>query len=244
MKIKVLTLNIYRYYINWEKRKQLIINYIKKQNPDIVFFQECFDDGRYNSADENQAKQLNKVLKYKECIYSIAEMLRTEGKKVLKTSVFDGLGCLSKFTVKKIENIRLKRHEGDKHFRIIQKLIFNIKNKNLIIYHTHFSNRDNFAKWQLEETIELVKKEKTIPMIVGDLNIKITEDIKEVTGNIYKNSWNENIYISYPSHNEVLDYILIPKIWSFEQIICEKDDLSDHRPLIAEINLQSKDHKT
>jgi endonuclease/exonuclease/phosphatase family metal-dependent hydrolase len=237
MKIKLLTLNIYRYYANWEKRKRLIINYIKQQNPDLVFLQECFDDGRYNNYGDNQAEQLNKELNYDGCVYSIAEMLRTEGKEKLKTSVFDGLGCLTRFPIINLKNLRLTQHEGDNHFRIIQKLIFNINEKNLIIYHTHYSNRDNFAKWQLEETMDLIKKEKSIPLIVGDLNIRVTDDIIKVASKIYKISWTEKNYVGYPAHNEVLDYILIPKKWNFKEIICEKDGLSDHRPLIAIINL-------
>ena len=60
--IKILTLNLFRYYDSWEKRKIRIIKYIKEQKPDIVSFQECFDDGRYNGPNENQAIQLNKEI--------------------------------------------------------------------------------------------------------------------------------------------------------------------------------------
>ena len=147
------------------------------------------------------------------------------------------MGCLSKFSIKDVKDIRLKQNKGDRHFRIIQRLIFNINSKNLIVYHTHYSNRDDFAKWQLEETMNLVNSEKSIPLIVGDLNIRITNDINEVSGEKYKSSWDKKNYFGYPSHNEILDYVLIPKNWNFEKIICNKDGLSDHRPLIAVIDI-------
>jgi endonuclease/exonuclease/phosphatase family metal-dependent hydrolase len=230
--IKILSLNLWRYYGNWEKRKINIIKYIKKQKPDVVFFQECFDDGRYNNSNENQAKQLNNLLGFENYVYSIAEMLRTEQNTILTTSVFDGLGCLSKFPIVSVQTLRLKQHETDKHFRIIQKITLNVKRK-IIFYHTHFSNRDNLARLHLKETINLAISEKTLPIIVGDLNIKLIKDIIDIASKNYKISWVEKNYCSYPSKNEVLDYILIPKNINFIEITCNKEGLSDHYPLLT-----------
>lgn len=237
MKLKILSLNLFRYYDEWERRKPLIANYIREQNPDIVMFQECFDDGRHNGPDENQASQINKELRFKQCIYHIAEMLRTERKMLLTTSVFDGLGFLSNHPIIESCAIRLKQHEEDGHFRIIQRIVLTIQGNKIILFHTHFSNHDSWARWQLEETLEYAKKEEKLPIIGGDLNIKITDDIMQLTKDSYLNSWAEKEYTSYPAKNEVLDYVLIPKKMSFVNIICDKDGLSDHRPLVVEIEV-------
>ena len=47
----------------------------------------------------------------------------------------------------------------------------------------------------------------------------------------------EKKYISYPKGNFTLDYILIPKKYKFKNLKCEGKNLSDHRALIAEINV-------
>jgi len=102
----------------------------------------------------------------------------------------------------------------------------------VIFYHTHFSNRDPWAFLHLEETITLSKSENELPIIVGDLNIK---SAGEIVKNNYKISWMKSKYCSYPSKNDTLDYVLIPKKWTFGDINCTKDGLSDHRPLITHI---------
>ncbi|MBU2639126.1 MAG: endonuclease/exonuclease/phosphatase family protein [Nanoarchaeota archaeon] len=234
--MKILTLNLYRYYENWEKRKNLIVKYIQEQNPGIIFLQECFDDARYNTPKNNQAIQLNKKLNYKECVYDIAEKLCTEREKPITASVFDGLGCLSRFEIIEKNKISLKKSKDDKHFRIIQRFLFKINKKKFLFYHTHYSNRDGWAREHLKETIQLANKEKLQPIIVGDLNIRLTEDIQKFTKSKYLNSWEIKDYISYPSEEEVLDYVLIPKTMKFINILCDKDGLSDHRPLVVEIN--------
>lgn len=238
--IKILTLNIWRYYGNWEERKKKIVSYIRKENPDVIFLQECFDDGRYNFFGDNQGNQLNLALNYKYLNYSIAEMLRTESKKILKTSVFDGLACLSSMPIVEVKNFRLKQAEEDEHFRIIQKIVVQNDGLPISFYHVHFSNRDNLARMHLKETLDLAAKELLRPIIVGDFNMRMVQDLIDIAESAYEISWLEKKYFSYPLKNETLDYVLLPKgKYRFINIVCDEDELSDHRPLLAMIKLEN-----
>ncbi len=229
-----MTFNIWRYYGDWEQRKEKIITYIKEEKPDIIFLQECFDDGRYNILGDNQAVQLNSNLNYKYCHYSISEMLRTENKQILRTSVFDGLGCISNIPIVEVTALRLTLPEGDDHFRILQRIIISKDTQRIIFYHIHLSNKDDWARIQLEETIRFAKKEDQMPIIVGDLNVKIPLDVINTAGQTHEISWVKKKYISYPSKQEVLDYVLLPKTkFHFLDIECSKEGLSDHQPLIV-----------
>jgi len=236
LRIRLLTLNLYRYYDDWERRKALIVRYIKEQKPDIVLLQECFDDKRHHV--KNQAVQLNDFLKFKECVYSVAERLRTENGVELNVPVFDGLACLSKFEIVESDQISLKKQVDDRHSRIIQRLVFLVNGSELVVYHTHFSNRDDWARMHLEESLVHAKSEASIPVIAGDLNIKRTDDILELSEYDFRTSWDVKRYVSLPSKSEVLDYVLIPKTMGFVHIICDRDGLSDHRPLIVDIKIK------
>lgn len=237
MKLKILSLNIFRYYQDWETRKTKIINFIEEVKPDIVVLQECFDDSRYNKKGNNQGIQLNKELNFKNCVYSIAEKLKSEGGKLIGVPVYDGLCLLTNLSIIEHSDIKLKKAVDDRHDRIIQRIVLSKNNHELILFHTHFSNRDDWAKNHLEETINLAKKETGLPIIVGDLNIKVQENIMKIAGEDYDSSWFIKKYISFPSEGEAFDYVLLPKIgYIFENISCLGDCLSDHKALIAIIS--------
>lgn len=237
MKLKILSLNLFRYYQDWEKRRVKIIEYIKEIGPDIVVLQECFDDSRHNELGNNQARQLNKDLKYRNCIYSKTEKLKSEAGKEVHAEVYDGLGFLTNFSIISKKDISLPRAEGDKHTRIIQSITLEKGGEKFVLYHTHFSNRDFWAKPQLEETMRQAEKELITPIILGDLNIKSSGDLLDTARKGYVNSWHEKKYLSFPKDNETYDYILLPRgKWKFEKIVCEKGDLSDHKALSVEIS--------
>jgi endonuclease/exonuclease/phosphatase family metal-dependent hydrolase len=244
MKLKILSLNLFRYYQDWEKRKDKIIKYINQIKPDVVLLQECFDDSRHNEIGNNQAIQLNQDLSYKNCIYSKAEKLKSEAGKEISAEVYDGLGILTNIDVISLKNISLTKVENDKHDRIIQVINLNVDGNKCILYHTHFSNRDFWAEPQLIETLEYANEEPILPIIIGDLNIKSSGNVLSITKNTYINSWDIEKYISFPKDNETYDYVLIPKSkYIFEKIVCDGDDLSDHKAVHCIINKKSEPKK-
>jgi endonuclease/exonuclease/phosphatase family metal-dependent hydrolase len=236
--MKIMTFNIARYDYNWNARKSRIIDAVLKEKPDIVFMQEVFDDQRHQDNDgPHQGEQLNEQLKYKNLIYDVVEQTITEHKQDVKKLVFDGLLCLTNLPVIEQRIVRLKKHESDRHYRAIQIIKVLYHGKEVLFYNTHYSNTNEWSKLHIEETRDYFTEKSELPIIVGDLNILNPEIIKEVLGNMLESSYDVKKYISFPSKNEVLDYILIPKKQKFIDVRCDYDNCSDHRPLIAEIKL-------
>lgn len=96
---KVATYNIWNKNFHWEKRKKLIIQELERVDPDLIAFQEAFQDQGGNTT------------------HSIAEALRgyrfffwPEKRKAEKTS---GIATLSKFPVKNSYLLRLSRDPND-----------------------------------------------------------------------------------------------------------------------------------
>ena len=104
MKLKVLTLNIHRYF-DWEKRKEKVIKFLKEQNADIVFFQQVSYDARLKDKWENQVDELNRELGYKD--FSFSKMVRMEKWNNAPSvwAMYYGLGIISKYTIKHKEMV-------------------------------------------------------------------------------------------------------------------------------------------
>ena len=238
MNLKIMTLNIERYDHDWPERKKNIIRRIKKEKPDIVFMQEVFDDTRYQKpGGDNQLTQLNKELKYKHTLLDIAEQVVQHGNPVTKP-VFDCLGCLTNLPVCKHAAIHLEKKENDRHFRAVQIIGLQLHGEDITFYNAHYSNNDD-SELQLKETMKIAEARKEQPIILGDLNILSPEIVAKACGKKYICSYDVKKYISIPSKNETLDYIIIPKNMKFKSIICDGDGYSDHRPLTAEIETKS-----
>lgn len=232
--MKLLTLNIQNYDGNWNKTKLNIIKFIKKEKPDFVFLQEVCDDSRYNQPGDNQALQLNSKLKFKYNIYNIAERVKTHHNKPIKVPVFNGLACFSNHKITNIKSIKLEKQSDDRHHRIIQKIEADIQRDKIVFFHSHFSNRDDWAILHLKETLERAKKEKILPIIIGDLNMINSKDLIKTCEDRYKTSYEFKKYISFPEKEETLDYVLIPKnAFKFISLTCKTKGLSDHKPLIT-----------
>ena len=232
--MKLLTLNIQNYDGNWNKTKPNIIKFIKKEKPDFVFLQEVCDDPRYNKPGNNQALQLNSELKFKYNIYNIAERVKIHHNKPIKVPVFDGLCCLTNHKVISTKSIRLKKQSSDRHYRIIQKIEAGIQRDKIVFFHSHFSNRDDWAILHLKETLERAKKEKITPIIIGDLNMISSKDLIKTCKDKYRVSYEFKKYDSFPGKKETLDYVLIPKnTLKFVSLECNTKGLSDHKPLIT-----------
>jgi endonuclease/exonuclease/phosphatase family metal-dependent hydrolase len=249
MTIKIITLNLWRYY-KWKNRKNKIINFIKKENPDIVFLQEVVYDEKYKKLYKNQIEELNKKLFFKAHIYSKITKLKKWHKIPLKRKMTIGLGILSKFPIKKIKTKKLKFYSkyGDTKKHGIQHVIVSSPLGKIDLINVHFSNNDESAKLHLEETINWCNKNSIKPIIAGDFNIKITKDLIEKTKKEYFISYLIKPYKSFLptkfSHNNkpiTLDYILAhKKKFIIEKIQCKRTNISDHKPIISIIKQKTK----
>ncbi|MDA3836700.1 MAG: hypothetical protein PF542_03690 [Nanoarchaeota archaeon] len=77
------------------------------------------------------------------------------------------------------------------------------------------------------------------PIIVGDFNMYHIGHLRDLTGDGYKNSYDYKKCISYPATKYTLDYIVIPKKYTFKSFKCIGNNLSGHKALVIEINYKS-----
>jgi endonuclease/exonuclease/phosphatase family metal-dependent hydrolase len=231
--LRLLNLNLWNYN-NWKERKPKIIRSIKKENPDIITFQEVRDDIKFNKKGDNQAKQLNRKLGYPYYAFYPVTDKQKERPEKYNCYCIEGTAVLSKFPILKIEKERLKKHPEDRY--ACGNLYVKIKADKIIdLLVVHFSNSDLFSKLHLIETMKQIKKKKIKPVIVGDFNMRHTNWLKNLTGKDYTNSFIFKKYISYPARKWALDYIIIPGQFKFISLKCLGNGLSDHKALVAKI---------
>jgi endonuclease/exonuclease/phosphatase family metal-dependent hydrolase len=233
--MKIFNLNLWN-YTDWKKREPKIIKAIREYKPDILVFQEVRDDVRFNKKGDNQLKQLNRVLRYPySAFYQIADKRKGFPEKYKQYCV-EGTGILSNFPILKIEKKQLKKHKDDKY--ICGNLYVRIKAERPVdILAVHFSNTDLFSKLHLIETLKYIRAKKIKTIIIGDFNIRHQNILHKLTRKDYKSSIKYKKYISYPPRKWSLDYLLIPKEFKFKSFKCEGKGLSDHKALIAEVEI-------
>ena len=234
--LKILNLNLWNYN-NFEKRKPFIIDFIKKHKPDIIIFQEVRDDLEFNKEGENQAKQINKSLKFPFELFCPVTDKRNERPEKYKLQCLEGTAILSKFPIMNHEIIQLKKYDDCIYSR--GNVCFKIKaEKEIDFIAVHFAPNEIHSKLDLKETLDYVEKKKISSIIVGDFNFIDSNLLFDLTKENFMSSYEFKNYISYPKANFTLDYILIPNEFSFRSFQCLGTNLSDHKVLIAEIELK------
>jgi endonuclease/exonuclease/phosphatase family metal-dependent hydrolase len=235
--IKIFDLNLWNYN-NFTERKPRIIEAIKKYDPDIITFQEVRDDLRYNSRGYNQARQLNTKLGYKNFAFMKTMDVNIVNNRSENPDCIEGLAILSKYPIVKVIRKKLAQHEYDKYTRGI--LCASIKaQSNVDVCVVHFSPDKLFSKLHLEETIKFFRNKETKPIILGDFNIDDHDIVTMVASDDYKISTDSNPCITLPETKRTIDGILIPREYEFKSFYCAGTNLSDHKALIAEIELSS-----
>ena len=94
--------------------------------------------------------------------------------------------------------------------------------------------------------LDWCKKRNINPIIAGDFNMKETKTLISLTDKDFFISYKIKPYLSFMptefSNNKepiTLDYIIASKgKFEFENIKCLDTDISDHKPIIANINLR------
>lgn len=236
-----MNLNVWNYN-KFDERKKLIVDFIKKHNPNVIAFQEIRDDSRKNTKGNNQLQQLNWYLKYPYSAFfetmdvnSVNKALNDPKYDPSNPRIKEGVGLLSKFKIVQSYGRMLKQHSKDKYTRGI--LCVKIKSEQLIdIFVVHYSANDLFSKLHLQETIKFAKQKKVEPIILGDFNMRKIEIAHKIASRDYTVSRDTFRYYSFPAKKETLDYILIPKKYSFKSFKSTGTKISDHNALIAEIN--------
>ncbi len=243
MELKILTTNIWRYY-EWKKRKEKVIEFLKKQNADIVFLQEVAYDERLKNKWQNQIEEINEQIKYPSSSFGKLMEMEEWHKKPINWIMYYGFGILSKYPIKISEVIILPPVEKNKKFGFMH-VVIETTNGDVDLINVHFENTDKGSKEHLKQTLEWCKRNRIKPIIAGDFNMKIIEDLKEVAEESYQISYLVKPYKSFMptnfSHNKIpltLDYVMVNKNkFKMKDVECIENDISDHNPLIAKVNL-------
>ncbi|HVY01146.1 MAG TPA: endonuclease/exonuclease/phosphatase family protein [Candidatus Nanoarchaeia archaeon] len=241
--MKILTLNVWRYY-EWDKRKEELIRFLNEQKADLILLQEVALDSRQTGNWKNQADEINKDLKYIGCSYEKMEKMQKWHGKPIDWDMWYGFGILSKWKIKSQEIILLNGVEKDKKFGFMHAKIA-CPDGDIDVINVHFENTTKGAKEHLRQTLEWCKERNMHPIIAGDFNMKVTEDVIELAQNEYYISYLITKYFSFMptefSHDKVpitLDYIIAnKKKFIMDKVECAKTASSDHKPVIATIKL-------
>jgi len=243
MKIKVLTINIWRYY-EWENRKEKVINFLKGQDADIVFLQEAAYDERLKDKWQNQIEEINKQVQYPNLTFGKLMEMEKWHEKPIDWIMYYGFGILSKYSIKHSEVIILPPVEKNKKFGFMH-VIIETPNGNIDLINVHFENTNKGSKEHLKQTLEWCKKRGIRPIIAGDFNMKLIDDLKEIAEKDYEISYLIKSYKSFMptefSHDKIpvtLDYIIVNKDkFKMDEVECINNDISDHKPVTATIKI-------
>jgi endonuclease/exonuclease/phosphatase family metal-dependent hydrolase len=229
MDMKVTSLNLAGYK-NWADREASIVSYLETTDSDVVFLQEVKFNIEYSPY--TQSRYLNSLLStpYPHSQASVSRIFESGG-----SESREGLAVLSKYPINDSEILVLKKRADDKHTRIIQKVSLLIDGQRINFTNVHFSNND-YSDEQLEETLKITKSRNETSVILGDFNIF---DIKAV-GNLYSSDYRVSTdsyrYVSFPSENVTLDYVLVPHDYEFKSLSIG-ENLSDHNALTFELSV-------
>ncbi|MBT3395351.1 hypothetical protein HN992_03445 [Candidatus Woesearchaeota archaeon] len=241
--MKVLTTNIWRYY-NWKKRKEKLVNFLKNENADIIFLQEATYDGRLKESYKNQVDEINRELNYSSLVFGRLMEMKKWHNTPIDWEMFYGLGFLSKYPIKHSEVIILSPVKTNKKFGFMHAII-ETGEGDIDLINVHFENTDEGSKKHLKQTLEWCKEKNLNPIIAGDFNMKLIDDLKELAINDYEISYLIKQYKSFMptqfSHNEkpiTLDYLIAHKNkFKIMDVKCINNDVSDHNPLIVELKV-------
>jgi len=225
--MKITTLNLAGYK-NWNDRVSNITAYLNDTKSDVVFLQEVKFNIEYSPF--TQSKYLNSLLStpYTHSQSTVSRIFESSGNESR-----EGLGVLSKYPIVDSEVIVLRKRADDKHTRIIQKVSLLVDSQVVNFTNVHFSNND-YSDEQLEETLRITKERNETSIILGDFNIFNIQTVSNLYSSDYIASTEINQYISFPSENATLDYILIPKTLKCSSISIG-ENLSDHNALTVDL---------
>jgi len=197
-----------------------LINFIKENNPDIIILQEVI-----KKEDVNILEDLNAILNYSFSHFAFKhDFSKDYGKGILQNEkIIEGLGIISNIEFQsKIFNLPVLVGK-DRWPRIAVKYDFN----NFSICNIHFS--------KLTESRKLaVEKLPDADVYAGDFNMQPDELLNNFN---YNNSYSYKKYLSYPSKQLTLDYVLLKKDEFKELRII--NDVSDHNGLFVDIFINS-----
>ncbi len=245
--MKIISLNLAgrsNFGKDYSARIQSIIDFIDRENADVVCMQEVttsqhsslaerINDGLKNPYPFVSAHMSEKYT-YDKFSAPFLEKWRTGLIEHYDDYSNDGMAILSREPISRDTSIVMKpapadeRGKADLRVRVSQ--IVKLES-GISIANVHFATNNN-AYLQLQELIEYRKTN----IIVGDFNmsIKDMQSHEDTWSTYYKESTDFQDYISFPDENATFDHMLLDSNYSFVSIDTF-DGLSDHSAVIYNI---------
>ena len=218
--LRLMTLNLWGYE-QWDNRKDAVLSLINRQSPDVIALQEVQLDMKKSPV--SQASLLAEKELYLYTVY--VSSFRTERyprRRSLSGGYSHGLALLSKYPITSSEQHLLS--QGADFDEPCSALFTSIKVQE--------------SSKHLEELTEICIAKGSQPIILGDFNIfELGKHVDNELLQDYSLSSDELSYISIPKNNGTLDYIIIPKRYSFSSVTCPEDVVSDHRAVCADVEV-------
>lgn len=230
MQFTILSLNLAGYK-DWSKRQAAIVAALNQANADIVLLQEIRYD--LSISPLNQAEFINSLLAapYEYSVYDISRFYAPSVGEPYR----EGLAILSRVLLNNPETLALTKAPDDKHTRIIQSADVTIDGVLFGLTNVHFSN-SQYSTSQLKETLDILGSRNKSNLIAGDFNIFDINAQRSLFEDNYTVSTDITAYISFPSENAALDYILLPNKLRYVSVKTI-EGVSDHNGILAVVEL-------
>ncbi len=253
MKLKIITLNLFEGGVLMDN----ILSFLNRENADIIFLQEA-----YNSKDKNQPINFQTLTILKQNFPDYYFKFAPEGREILPNlKVEFGNLILSRIKITSHEaiffdvpydsNFNKSQKNGDFSFdpQNLQKAKITIGHKTITLLNIHgiwgFDGLDNPRRLKMgSKIINSFKNEKNI-ILGGDFNLipqtKTIARIEKYLVNIFKNELKTTFNMKYktiPGYNTaVVDMLFVSPQLKVVNHYCPSDDVSDHRPLVAMVQI-------
>lgn len=234
MQLKLLTLNLWRYY-DFENRLKNIIFEIDRLQPDVVFLQEVQIDQTISPLSQVEVIK-NKLSGYNYSLHSTIYLKTSQRGVNLEKPVQHGMAILSKHPITNSFEYYLDLSEDEKEARSNLCFDITLNNKTIKLANIHFGNKEEWSKAQLKEFIAYLESRNELRIMAGDFNMYGLNDYKDLY-QYYLTSADFKKYISFPEKNWCLDYFLIPKNIKFIQVETINTYLSDHKGIFAVVEV-------
>lgn len=224
--MKVMTYNVHSCKdINKNNTLSRIAELIKKERPSIVGLNEI-ENRSPRTWFVNQPKKLAKA---RDMLFAYGPTLR------LGRIGFFGNAVLSRYPIHAAENIRLP---GNREPRKCLRTVLRTPRGNITVLSTHLGLNDAERDKQIQKLLEIIQAEKKPLILMGDFNCKaqqLNPLLKILTDS-------GALFGSIPTYSSVnptarIDYILVSKHFTCQNLTIPQTQASDHFPVLAELEL-------
>lgn len=253
MPLKFITLNILDGGTYFEN----IAAFLEKESPDIAVFQEV-----YNGNDKSLKDEFRSIQKLKEILPGFFYHFAPTYNEVFPFgNIQSGNAVFSKFPITN-SKVTFYNAPYDPHFvnadqqgdfskipSNIQSLQLDIRGQVTYIFNTHgvwgFDGADNPRRLAMSDMIISQVKGKSPAILAGDFNTEPSArailNIEKHMINIFKNELTTTFNMRHKTNpgytTAVVDYIFVSLDIKVVSKSCPDDDVSDHKPLVATIEI-------